>query len=156
MVALGPHTAGVMSNDDALANELLSAAQRAGEEMWRLPLPPRLAEQLKSDVADFKNTGERWGGALTAGLFLQEFVGDVPWVHVDIAGPSSASKEHGHVVERRDGLRRRRNPRVPATRRSLNASNSRRNQRKSEPRTKLKRAADALIPHVPHDRVRLP
>ena len=67
MVALGPHTAGVMSNDDALANELLSAAQRAGEEMWRLPLPPRLAEQLKSDVADFKNTGERWGGALTAG-----------------------------------------------------------------------------------------
>jgi len=97
MVALGPHTAGVMSNDDALANELLSAAQRAGEDMWRLPLPPRLVEQLKSDVADFKNTGERWGGALTAGLFLQEFVGSVPWVHVDIAGPSSANKEHGHV-----------------------------------------------------------
>ena len=65
--------------------------------MWRLPLPPRLAEQLKSDIADLKNTGERWGGALTAGLFLKEFVGGVPWVHVDIAGPSSASKEHGHV-----------------------------------------------------------
>jgi leucyl aminopeptidase len=97
MVALGPHTAGVMSNDDALANEWLVAAQRAGEDMWRLPLPPRLAEQLKSEVADFKNTGERWGGALTAGLFLQEFVRGVPWVHVDIAGPSSASKEHGHV-----------------------------------------------------------
>ena len=99
MVALGPHTAGVMSNDDALANELLSAAQRAGEEMWRLPLPARLAEQLKSDIADFKNTGERWGGALTAGLFLKEFVGEVPWVHVDIAGPSSSSKEHGHITK---------------------------------------------------------
>jgi leucyl aminopeptidase len=97
MVALGPHTAGVMSNDDALASELLAAAQRTGEDMWRLPLPPRLAEQLKSEVADFKNTGERWGGALTAGLFLQEFVHGTPWVHVDIAGPSSTSKEHGHV-----------------------------------------------------------
>jgi leucyl aminopeptidase len=97
MVALGPHTAGVMSNNDGLANDLLAAAQRAGEDMWRLPLPPRLFEQLKSEIADFKNTGERWGGALTAGLFLQEFVRDVPWVHVDIAGPSSASKEHGHI-----------------------------------------------------------
>jgi leucyl aminopeptidase len=99
MVALGPHTAGVMSNNDALAGEVLDAGQRAGEDMWRLPLPPRLAEQLKSDVADFKNTGERWGGALTAGLFLQEFVRGVPWAHVDIAGPSSAGKEHGHVAK---------------------------------------------------------
>jgi len=97
MVALGPHTAGVMSNNDALASEVLEAGQRAGEEMWRLPLPPRLVEQLKSDVADFKNTGERWGGALTAGLFLQEFVRGVPWAHVDIAGPSSAGKEYGHI-----------------------------------------------------------
>jgi leucyl aminopeptidase len=97
VVALGPHTAGVMSNDDALATAFLAAAARAGEEMWRLPLPPRLGEQLKSEIADLKNTGERWGGALTAGLFLKEFVGDVPWVHVDIAGPSSASKESGHV-----------------------------------------------------------
>ena len=97
MVALGPNTAGVMSNNDAAAAEVLEAAQRAGEDMWRLPLPPRLAEQLKSDVADFKNTGERWGGALTAGLFLQEFVRGVPWVHVDIAGPSSTSKEYGHI-----------------------------------------------------------
>ncbi|HEX7558661.1 MAG TPA: leucyl aminopeptidase, partial [Usitatibacter sp.] len=56
-------------------------------------------EQLKSEIADLKNTGERWGGALTAGLFLKEFVGDVPWAHVDIAGPSSANKEHGHVAK---------------------------------------------------------
>ncbi len=97
MVALGPHVAGVMSNDEALAAEVLAAAAEAGEDMWRLPLPPRLVEQLKSEIADMKNTGERWGGALTAGLFLKEFVGDTPWVHVDIAGPSSADKEHAHV-----------------------------------------------------------
>jgi leucyl aminopeptidase len=99
MVALGPHIAGLMSNDDALAAAFLSAAEQSGEEMWRLPLPPRLAEQLKSEIADLKNTGERWGGALTAGLFLKEFAGDVPWAHVDIAGPSSANKEQGHVAK---------------------------------------------------------
>ncbi|HVV51270.1 MAG TPA: leucyl aminopeptidase, partial [Polyangia bacterium] len=99
MVALGPHIAGVMSNDDALAGAFLATAQQAGEEMWRMPLPPRLAEQLKSEIADLKNTGERWGGALTAGLFLKEFVGETPWVHVDIAGPSSAGKEYGHVAK---------------------------------------------------------
>ena len=97
VVALGPHVAGVMSNDDALAGEWLAAANAAGEDMWRLPLPARLVEHLESDVADMKNTGQRWGGALTAGLFLKEFVGDKPWVHVDIAGPSSADKEHAHV-----------------------------------------------------------
>jgi leucyl aminopeptidase len=97
IVALGPHIAGVMSNNDALASELLDAAAAAGEDMWRLPLPPRLTDQLKSEIADMKNTGERWGGALTAGLFLKEFVGDTPWVHVDIAGPSSADKENAHV-----------------------------------------------------------
>jgi leucyl aminopeptidase len=99
MVALGPHIAGLMSNDDTLAGELLTAAASAGEEMWRLPLPPRLSEQLKSEVADLRNTGERWGGALTAGLFLEQFVGSTPWVHVDIAGPASASKEQGHLVK---------------------------------------------------------
>jgi leucyl aminopeptidase len=97
VVALGPHTAGVMSNDEALAGEWLAAAAAAGEDMWRLPLPPRLADQLKSEVADMKNTGERWGGALTAGLFLKEFVGATPWIHVDIAGPASADKELGHI-----------------------------------------------------------
>jgi leucyl aminopeptidase len=97
VVALGPHIAGVMSNDEALAREWLGAASAAGEDMWRMPLPPRLVEQLKSEVADMRNTGERWGGALTAGLFLKEFVGDKPWVHVDLAGPSSADKENAHV-----------------------------------------------------------
>ncbi len=97
MVALGPHTAGVMGNDLSLVERWLASARLAGEGMWHLPLPPGLRDQLKSDVADMRNTGERWGGALTAGLFLKEFVGDTPWVHVDIAGPASADKEIGHT-----------------------------------------------------------
>ena len=66
--------------------------------MWPLPLPDRLKDQLKSEIADMRNTGERYGGALTAGLFLREFAGETPWVHVDLAGPSAATKEWGHVA----------------------------------------------------------
>jgi leucyl aminopeptidase len=99
MVALGPHTAGVMSNNEPLVERWLAAARSAGEEMWHLPLPERLREQLKSEVADMKNTGDRYGGALTAGLFLKEFVGETAWVHVDIAGPSSADKEYGAIAK---------------------------------------------------------
>ena len=97
VVALGPHIAGVMGNDLSLVEKWLAAARLAGEEMWHLPLPERLKEQLKSEIADMRNTGERQGGALTAGLFLKEFAGDTPWVHVDMAGPAAADKEHGHV-----------------------------------------------------------
>ena len=99
MVALGPYHAGVMGNDLSLVERWLAAARLAGEEMWHLPLPDRLKEQLKSEIADMRNTGDRYGGALTAGLFLKEFVGDTPWVHVDIAGPASADKEVGHVAK---------------------------------------------------------
>jgi leucyl aminopeptidase len=95
MVALGPYTAGLMSDHDDLAGSFLAAARAAGEDMWRMPLNPRLREQLKSPIADMRNTGERWGGALTAGLFLQHFAKDTPWVHVDIAGPASAARENG-------------------------------------------------------------
>jgi leucyl aminopeptidase len=97
VVALGPHIAGVMGNNDDLIARWLAAANEAGEEMWPLPLPPRLADQLKSEIADLKNTGERWGGALTAGLFLKEFVDATPWIHVDLAGPASTDKEVGHI-----------------------------------------------------------
>jgi leucyl aminopeptidase len=97
MIALGPYTAGVMSNDLSLVERWLAAARLAGEDMWQLPLPDRLKEQLKSEIADMRNTGDRYGGALTAGLFLKEFVGETAWVHVDIAGPASTDKEFGHV-----------------------------------------------------------
>jgi len=97
VVALGPHLAGVMGSDRALVERFLAVARRAGEEVWPLPLPERLKEQLKSPIADLKNSGDRWGGALVAGLFLREFTGKLPWLHVDIAGPASVEKDWGHV-----------------------------------------------------------
>lgn len=100
MVALGPYTAGVMSDSEKTVTRWLEAADRAGEDMWRLPLNKRLKEQLKSNIADMRNTGERYGGAITAGLFLQNFAKDSTWVHVDIAGPSSTSKRKNPSVPR--------------------------------------------------------
>lgn len=91
MVALGPYTAGVMSDNEALVKSWLAVAERAGEDMWRLPLNNRLRDQLKSSIADMRNTGDRFGGAITAGLFLKTFAKDTPWVHVDIAGPASTT-----------------------------------------------------------------
>jgi leucyl aminopeptidase len=91
MVALGPYTAGVMSDHESLLRGWMQTAERTGEDMWRLPLNGRLREQLKSQVADMRNTGDRFGGAITAGLFLKTFAKDTPWVHVDIAGPASLS-----------------------------------------------------------------
>lgn len=91
MVALGPYTAGVFSDHEALVKSWLATADRTGEDMWRLPLTSRLREQLKSPIADMRNTGDRMGGAITAGLFLKTFAKDTPWVHVDIAGPASIS-----------------------------------------------------------------
>ena len=91
MVALGRTIAGLMGNDDELVDRVRAAADRAGEAVWHLPLPEEYRKDIDSEVADIKNTGSgRYGGALTAGLFLQEFVGDTPWVHLDIAGPACA------------------------------------------------------------------
>ncbi len=96
LVALGPWTAGLFSNDDDLADELLDAARASGEPLWRMPLPPEMEELIKSPVADLKNTGGRYGGSINAALFLQHFVGKVPWAHLDIAGPASLDKERGY------------------------------------------------------------
>jgi leucyl aminopeptidase len=98
MVALGPTTAGVMGPDGPVVEGVLAAARRAGEDAWRLPLVEALKEQLKSDRADLKNAGDRLGGAMSAALFLQKFVGETPWTHIDIAGPSHAAREKGHVA----------------------------------------------------------
>ena len=89
MVALGPNIAGLMTNDQDWAESVSAAAKTVGEKVWQLPMDKEFAEQIKSKIADIKNTGEgRWGGAMTAGKLLQEFVQDTPWVHLDIAGPS--------------------------------------------------------------------
>jgi leucyl aminopeptidase len=89
MVALGDQIAGLLGNDDDLIAAIESAADDAGEKFWHLPLPPEYRKLLDSPIADMKNIGGRYGGTLTAGLFLQEFVGDdIAWVHLDIAGPA--------------------------------------------------------------------
>ena len=88
MVALGPDIAGAMGNDDALVDEIVATAAAVGEPAWALPLYADYRAMIESKVADIKNIGKRWGGAITAGLFLAEFVGDTPWVHMDIAGPA--------------------------------------------------------------------
>jgi leucyl aminopeptidase len=94
VVALGTEVAGVMSNDDGWSQRVLAAARRAGEKAWPLPMYPLFGEMIKSQVADMKNTGgSRWGGAITAAKLLEEFVGKVPWVHIDIAGPAWAEHE---------------------------------------------------------------
>ena len=85
-VALGQVRAGVFSNDEELAAKWLAASETAGEPMWRMPLDDEYREQLKSVYADIQNIGTRWGGACTAAMFLKEFAGDTPWVHVDVAG----------------------------------------------------------------------
>ena len=87
--------AGLFSNDDQLAGELLAAARATGEPIWRMPLPPEMEELIKSHRG-FKNTGGRHGGSINAALFLQHFVGKVPWAHLDIAGPASVDKERGY------------------------------------------------------------
>ena len=86
MVALGSQAAGIMGNDSELVRRLIDTAQKNGERFWELPLWEEYANSLKSDIADMKNTGSRWGGAQTAGVFLQKFVKDVKWAHIDIAG----------------------------------------------------------------------
>jgi leucyl aminopeptidase len=97
VVALGNRYTGLMANDEVLAAELLDAAAEAGEPTWRLPLPPEYRKDIESDLADLKNIGDRYGGALFAGLFLQEFVDDRPWVHLDIAGPARAESDDGYL-----------------------------------------------------------
>ena len=89
MVALGGRVAGIMANDDTFRDRVRAAADGSGEAAWPMPLPQDLRAQLESAVADLSHKGERWGGMLTAGLFLSEFVQEgTPWAHVDIAGPS--------------------------------------------------------------------
>ncbi len=96
VVALGEDVTGAFTNDQPWCDEVLAAAQRAGEQMWQLPMHDAFSDQLKSDVADMKNVGKRWGGASIAAKFLERFVGEGPWVHLDIAGPAFAESGNAH------------------------------------------------------------
>ena len=86
VVALGPVYSGGFSNDDETFNKFMSALEISGEKVWRLPVGDEYYEQIRSDIADIKNTGGRWGGASTAAQFLQVFADETPWIHLDIAG----------------------------------------------------------------------
>jgi leucyl aminopeptidase len=94
MVALGTDTVGAMTNNQAWCDEVLDAAKKSGEPVWQLPMTPDIYdEQIKSEVADIKNVGDgRWGGAITAAKFLEQFVDGKPWTHLDIAGPAFLEK----------------------------------------------------------------
>ena len=103
-VALGLLYSGAFGNDQNLVDKVLKAAQRTGERMWQMPMPEEYKEHIKSDVADIKNTGDRYGGAISAALFLAEFVDNTPWVHLDIAGPRLSTKESGYMVKGATGF----------------------------------------------------
>jgi leucyl aminopeptidase len=98
-VALGDVATGVFTNSQALIEKIVAAADEAGERVWQMPMFEDYKEQNKSEVADMKNSGGRNAGAITAAQFLGEFVGDAPWVHLDIAGTAYTSKEKGFVVK---------------------------------------------------------
>jgi len=96
VVALGNSCSGWYANNEATAEEFAGAAKASGEQMWRMPLLEDLKDQLKSDSADLKHTGDRWGGSISAALFLREFIGNVPnWIHCDIAGPAMGDRIRG-------------------------------------------------------------
>jgi len=99
VVALGYVTTGLMSNNTELAQAIVKASAKSGEKVWELPLYDEYGEQIKSDVADVKNTGGRPAGTITAGLFLSKFARGFPWAHFDIAGTSSSDADKGYVVK---------------------------------------------------------
>jgi leucyl aminopeptidase len=86
VVALGMVNAGVFANNEAFFEAFNKALRKSGEKMWRLPVDEEYRELIKSNIADIVNSAGRWGGAVTAAMFLKEFVGDTPWLHLDIAG----------------------------------------------------------------------
>ena len=99
VVALGGQVAGLFTNNDELAEALLKCGQESGEPLWRLPLVKEYKDDIKSSVADIKNVGGGNAGAISAALFLQEFVGEAPWAHLDIAGPAFAEKDNAYLTK---------------------------------------------------------
>jgi len=97
-IALGEKIGGLFGTESAVI-QVAEAAESAGERVWKMPLPEDYRKNIDSDVADMKNTGPRYGGAINAALLLKEFVGDVPWAHLDIAGPARAGEAEHYVAK---------------------------------------------------------
>jgi leucyl aminopeptidase len=104
VIALGDDVIGMFGTDDKLKKELQEAGRETGELVWELPLWENYQEQIKSDIADYKNHGGRPAGAITAAAFLSKFVGDSPWVHLDIAGPAWADKDKTYIPKGASGI----------------------------------------------------
>jgi len=104
VVALGRAAMGAMTNSEPLLDRLREASAAAGEKLWQLPLFEEYKEHIKSEVADIKNVGNREAGSITGALFLQEFIEDTPWVHLDIAGVDQVEKEKGALVKGSSGV----------------------------------------------------
>jgi leucyl aminopeptidase len=104
VVALGYAHAGVFANDDPMYERFQNANAKAGEKMWRLPLDEEYKEQIRSSIADIMNTGGRWGGAVTAAMFLKEFAEDTPWIHLDIAGTAWMEDQKPWIAKGPSGI----------------------------------------------------
>jgi leucyl aminopeptidase len=103
-VALGEFYSGAFTNNEKWGRKAIDAGEEAGESYWLMPMSDDYRELIKSNVADIKNSGGRWGGAITAAKFLEEFVNKVPWVHLDIAGTAQTEKERGYIVKGATGV----------------------------------------------------
>ena len=103
-VALGTVCTGAFSNNQELTDKVIAAGNEAGEFVWQLPMYDEYREHIKSDIADIKNIGNRYAGAITAAKFLAEFIDGTPWVHLDIAGTSESDKEKGYLVKGATGV----------------------------------------------------
>ena len=104
VVALGMVNAGIFSNDDAMYDRFKKASHQAGEKLWRLPLDDDYREQIRSNIADIMNTGGRYAGAVTAAMFLKEFVEDKPWIHLDIAGTAWVEENKPFIAKGPSGI----------------------------------------------------
>ena len=104
VVALGYANAGIFANDDAMYDRFHKANEKAGEKMWRMPLDDEYKEQIRSNIADIMNTGGRWGGAITAAMFLKEFAEDTPWIHLDIAGTAWMEEQKPWIAKGPSGI----------------------------------------------------
>jgi leucyl aminopeptidase len=104
VVALGFNNAGVFANDDDMYQRFHAANAKAGEKMWRMPLDDEYKDQIRSSIADIMNTGGRWGGAITAAMFLKEFAEDTPWIHLDIAGTAWMEEQKPWIAKGPSGI----------------------------------------------------
>jgi leucyl aminopeptidase len=104
VVALGTYAAGLFGSDELLLERIRAAGERTGERVWLLPLWQEYRDKIKSDVADIKNTGGREGGAITAAAFLEKYVGNTPWAHLDIAGTAWTTEERPYMAKGATGF----------------------------------------------------